>query len=186
MTDKGVFIGGERWSIFETIDVAKKFGMKEKALRRLARDLGACRVLGRRMVLLAQDVAAIHDYLHPEEARAALLEATISAAINHPTPTTMGNIYFISYKDRVKIGFATDVAERFANIQAMSPVPLTLLASYKGTWREEQALHVHFAPTRIHGEWFIMTQELEDYIFDVPKMARLRLPPQCEEMTADG
>jgi hypothetical protein len=54
----------------------------------------------------------------------------------------------------VKIGRTTNLARRFADIQNMSPVPLTVLWSHPGGHELETRLHRRFADQRIHGEWF--------------------------------
>jgi hypothetical protein len=54
----------------------------------------------------------------------------------------------------VKIGRTTNLAKRFADIQSMSPVPLTLMWSHPGGHELETRLHRRFAEQRIHGEWF--------------------------------
>lgn len=46
-------------------DLAKRLGFSSRRVRRLARDLGACRILGNRMVLLQQDVNVILEALKP-------------------------------------------------------------------------------------------------------------------------
>lgn len=55
---------------------------------------------------------------------------------------------------RVKIGHSTDVPKRAADIQRMSPVPLTVLGQFEGGLELEGALHKRFRPFRTHGEWF--------------------------------
>ncbi|WP_051057037.1 GIY-YIG nuclease family protein [Bradyrhizobium yuanmingense] len=68
-----------------------------------------------------------------------------------------GFVYFIGQvenPDVVKIGFATDVAERLATLQTGSPFTLTLVASFPGTMKAEKLLHRQFASDCIRGEWF--------------------------------
>lgn len=54
----------------------------------------------------------------------------------------------------VKIGRSTDVQERFAELQRMSPAKLTLLWQTVGGAELETILHRHFKDQRSHGEWF--------------------------------
>lgn len=54
----------------------------------------------------------------------------------------------------VKIGRSVDVRGRLADLQAGSPVPLTLLWQTLGGAELETALHRWFGPCRAHGEWF--------------------------------
>lgn len=55
----------------------------------------------------------------------------------------------------VKIGRTTNLAKRVADIQRMSPVPLTALWATPGGSELEAQLHRRFAELRSHGEWFI-------------------------------
>lgn len=54
----------------------------------------------------------------------------------------------------VKIGRTTNLAKRVADIQRMSPVPLSALWTHPGGHELETRLHRHFADFRSHGEWF--------------------------------
>jgi hypothetical protein len=54
----------------------------------------------------------------------------------------------------VKIGRTTNLAKRVADIQRMSPVPLSVLWTTPGGHELETRLHRHFAVFRSHGEWF--------------------------------
>jgi hypothetical protein len=47
-------------------ELAKHLGWSERRIRALARELGACRVLGNRMVLLPEDVTAIMEATRPK------------------------------------------------------------------------------------------------------------------------
>jgi Meiotically Up-regulated Gene 113 (MUG113) protein len=55
---------------------------------------------------------------------------------------------------KVKIGRSTNVANRHATLQRMSPLPLALLWQTTGGSELEAALHAHFRERRTHGEWF--------------------------------
>jgi hypothetical protein len=54
----------------------------------------------------------------------------------------------------VKIGRTTNLANRLAAIQRMSPVPLKVLWTHPGGNELESNLHRYFASRRSHGEWF--------------------------------
>jgi hypothetical protein len=54
----------------------------------------------------------------------------------------------------VKIGRTDDPSRRVADIQRMSPVPLSLLWATPGGADLEARLHRRFAAHRQHGEWF--------------------------------
>lgn len=56
----------------------------------------------------------------------------------------------------IKIGRAVNVAVRFKDIQACSPVRLSVLAVRQGGERE-RLYHRLFADARVHGEWFART-----------------------------
>lgn len=65
----------------------------------------------------------------------------------------------------IKIGFTGKVASRFAEIQRMCPIKLTILAIVPGAGQElETELHQRFAFVRRHGEWFEPVPELLSYI----------------------
>ncbi|WP_353963279.1 GIY-YIG nuclease family protein [Streptomyces sp. NBC_01549] len=55
---------------------------------------------------------------------------------------------------RVKIGRSRNLGKRLAELQRMSPLPLTVLCTYSGGAELESALHRHFQGSRTHGEWF--------------------------------
>ncbi len=77
----------------------------------------------------------------------------------------MGKIYYIASTDpkapRVKIGYTSGSPYvRLGALQTGSPVELALIAVHDGTMEDERRLHEQFADSRIHGEWFDMTEEL--------------------------
>lgn len=59
----------------------------------------------------------------------------------------------------VKIGRTINLAKRFAEIQRMSPVPLTILWSHPGGAELETQLHRQFSALRTHGEWFSFSND---------------------------
>lgn len=66
---------------------------------------------------------------------------------------------------RYKIGHSYNVESRVADLRITCPVHLTLVAHIHGVpVADERALHVRFAASRLHGEWFSETPELLAFI----------------------
>lgn len=65
-------------------------------------------------------------------------------------------VYLIGPADSsvAKIGHSTKPKSRLRQIQNMSPDKLAILTSFPGGEPVERALHRHFEPIRLHGEWF--------------------------------
>lgn len=88
--------------------------------------------------------------------------ATAPAAHNPPSPRKSTLVYFIQAETgQIKIGVARDIEKRFAALQTMSPVKLTLVAQCEGGQPAEFAYHKRFAAHRLHGEWFSRCPEIE-------------------------
>lgn len=51
--------------VYTPEDIAAKFGWSPRHIRKLAREIGACRLMGNRMVLLSDDVQAILEASKP-------------------------------------------------------------------------------------------------------------------------
>lgn len=92
-------------------------------------------------------------------------------------------VYFIGSMrgELVKIGYATDLANRMRHLQTGSPVKLEVLAAVIGGIGLEREYHRRFAEFREHGEWFRRTPEVRAEIL------RLQEPgppaPSAEELT---
>lgn len=67
-----------------------------------------------------------------------------------------GHIYAIQaeHVHLIKLGYSENPGARLADLKTGSAVKLTLLAVWRGTVADEQALHVEFGAYRSHGEWF--------------------------------
>lgn len=77
----------------------------------------------------------------------------------------MGKIYYIggieTVTPRLKIGYTSGSPyARLRALQTGSPCELVMMAIHDGTIDDEQELHRKFSASRIHGEWFEMTEEL--------------------------
>ena len=72
------------------------------------------------------------------------------------TQQEVEHVYLIGPADSPigKIGRSTEVEKRRRALQNSSPTSLQLLWSTPGGKALENALHKHFAPIRMHGEWF--------------------------------
>lgn len=72
------------------------------------------------------------------------------------TPESTEFVYVIGSpgSSTVKIGRSINPKRRLSEIQAMSPVPLAILAVHVGDHEVETYLHRRFASARQHGEWF--------------------------------
>ncbi len=77
-------------------DLAKQFGWSEKHVRRLAKRLGACRILGNRMALLPDDVALILKATKCPSGFSSEKRST-----ENSSTTTAGQLPAIDYEDRL-------------------------------------------------------------------------------------
>lgn len=78
----------------------------------------------------------------------------------------------------VKIGFARDVAKRFADLQCASPVVLRLLGTTPGGLGTEQFFHKDLAEYRVRGEWFGLCDRLKAYIANADRS--VPQPPEIQ------
>lgn len=65
MTNEGPRTALIGFPVFTPEEIAEKFGWSPRHVRKLAREIGACRLLGNRMVLLEEDVKALLDATKP-------------------------------------------------------------------------------------------------------------------------
>jgi hypothetical protein len=79
-------------------------------------------------------------------------------------------IYFISDGEYVKIGYTNgNPLERLASLQTGNARLLKVLHTMPGSLSEEQALHQRFHHLRACGEWFELTDEIQQFI-GTPKL----------------
>lgn len=95
--------------------------------------------------------------------------------------------YFIGAEngDVVKIGWAINPNHRLSGLQTGNPVELALLAVVRDTNYREREAHFHsrFSESRIRGEWFRRTPELDRVILMLGKKWDLR--PTMPEIPKD-
>jgi hypothetical protein len=63
-------------------------------------------------------------------------------------------IYFIVASGKTKVGVSTDPFRRLDQLQASSPVKLTLALAFVGGYTIERRIHAHLAGKLSHGEWY--------------------------------
>jgi hypothetical protein len=80
-------------------------------------------------------------------------------------------IYFITARElgRVKIGYSAEPRGRFVKMRTDSPVPLVLERVTEGEFANERALHARFSESRLDGEWFTLSPEIEDHMAALPQ-----------------
>jgi hypothetical protein len=84
-------------------------------------------------------------------------------------------VYFIrAASGAIKIGRSLNPKGRMTTLRTASPVPLELVAAFRTHPRTETFLHARFAKSRLHGEWFESTQELERLIDRIQKREPIR------------
>lgn len=76
-----------------------------------------------------------------------------------------GNVYFVQSGDFVKIGFASDVQKRVAELQTGSPHQLNVLAVLPDVDKSVEATcHRVFARNHFRGEWFRLDDDFLEAI----------------------
>lgn len=75
-----------------------------------------------------------------------------------------GFIYAIECAGRIKVGFSTDPSKRLLQIATDSPFPPTLLGFWDGTMEEERLAHLQLQAHRVHGEWFVASDEVKAFV----------------------
>lgn len=115
---------------------------------------------------LCRDCAA--DVAHQYYAeRSAILGETVPEVALAPAPDPgLGTVYFIRFRDMVKIGVTYDLTRRLKELPHDE-----ILGTIPGTPRDEARCHAAFAHLRHTGEWFRDAPELRQFIADVTASA---------------
>ena len=131
-------------------DLAQSLGWSERRVREKARELGACRILGNRMVLTPEDVEAI-------KAAGPDLAKELGESI----------VYFIAVRGFIKIGWTRNWADRLSNLQCANPEPIEVVALLARPAVYEQTMHKKFKEFRARGEWFRDCKEIRAHLADL-------------------
>lgn len=88
-----------------------------------------------------------------------------------PESIPLKNITFIYFfkavnLNRVKIGMSRNVHNRLGTMQSASPDQLELIKIIRTNdqYPDDMAVHALFPHLRVHGEWFELTEELQNFI----------------------
>lgn len=127
-------------------ELAERVGWSERRVRERARELGACRILGNRMIFLPEDVAAMEA--------AGPGEGDVGQSI----------VYFIAVRGFIKIGWTREWSNRLSNLQCANPEPIEVLALLARPPVYERTMHEQFAAFRARGEWFRDCKEIRDHL----------------------
>lgn len=94
-------------------------------------------------------------------------------------PPRLSGVYVVLCGDRVKIGVADNIRARLQHIRAMCPYEVRLLAVMRGDAELEATLHERFAASRLHCEWFAVTEDLVSLV-----VAARSVDPNLEDRPA--
>lgn len=84
-----------------------------------------------------------------------------------------GYVYFLRLGETVKIGYSTDPLSRLTGLRTAMSGPVTGMVFVQGTQQEERRLHSRFRKSRLDGEWFRLTSELQQLIARAAAYGRL-------------
>lgn len=79
-------------------------------------------------------------------------------------PRAEPGAYFIKCGTFIKIGYATNVSQRLAELQTGAPERLEILLTMPGPQKLERSLHSKFHPLRSQGEWFRAEEPILTFI----------------------
>lgn len=134
---------------------AKEMGWGAKRVRRLAKQLGACRILGNRMALMPADIERIKAAV----GTLALRKAEYRKHLDMPS-----FVYFVACREFIKIGWSENWRSRLANMQTSNPDPIKVLLVLAQPKSFETELHDRFAAHAHRGEWFKDHPEIRAFI----------------------
>jgi hypothetical protein len=135
--------------------LAKQLGWAEKRVRSLAKRLGACRVLGNRMVFLPEDVKQLKEAIGTQGLKKAQMRLYLDRS---------SFVYFIASRDFIKIGWSENWRSRLANMQTSNPDPIKVLLVLARPKAFESEMHSLFSAHAHRGEWFNDHAEIRSFI----------------------
>ena len=87
-----------------------------------------------------------------------------------------GFIYMVECEGFIKIGVASNVQDRLANMQTGCPFPLVLLTSFVSAcpYEDEESIHALLEEYRVRGEWFRLPEPMVMHLLKDRSWKRLR------------
>ena len=136
-------------------ELADHMGWSARRVREFARKIGACRVMGRSMLLLPEDVEKIKAAI----GTIGLRKAQYRKHLERPS-----FIYFVCSGEFVKIGWSENWRARLANMQTSNPEPIKVLLILARPKSFETEMHERFAEHAHRGEWFRDHPDIRNFI----------------------
>ncbi|RUX29445.1 hypothetical protein EOA13_13515 [Mesorhizobium sp. M7A.F.Ca.US.011.01.1.1] len=138
--------------------------MRERGLH--GRDLkdGRCEWLS-----MAAALAAAHDL----NLSAGVKETLPNIIVPRGDPTAPGFVYFLLVRDRIKIGFSLQPAQRLKQLATGLADPVDMFAFFRGSRSDEVAIHRTFASHHVSGEWFDASQHILKFLMSCVKERRI-------------
>ena len=79
-------------------------------------------------------------------------------------------IYFIEQEGIVKIGYSTNPNKRLSSLKLSNPNELVVRLIIEGTIEDEKKYHEMFKEYRHRGEWYLLSDEIQQFIADKQKV----------------
>lgn len=95
-----------------------------------------------------------------DEREIARFDAEEKASSFPKSPEGWCYLYVIRSGERVKVGRAVDLAQRFANLQSAHHAPLKLVAAAPIHSSLEPLIHLRLQQWRVQGEWYLLAGEV--------------------------
>jgi hypothetical protein len=99
-----------------------------------------------------------------DDAERAAFKAARQAEYEARDPFRGARVYVAQCGNQVKIGTTKNVHGRIESFRRVNPFPIHLLAVINGDRAVEASFHVRFAKYRTRGEWFLLSDEIKQWI----------------------
>lgn len=111
-------------------------------------------------------VSVLHARLGSRFKPTDLRHVCANTALTPIDPPQSAGVYVVRARDRVKIGYTSNVRKRVRGMQTASPDRLDLIALMEGDFKTEKVIQRRFAPHRGLGEWFLLRADLLAFVID--------------------